>query len=260
MLCALLLAGTAQASALPWGKEWARGHKLPKPYGIGVDAFEMKQGYDISALTFSLPGAPAGLSIPTDLIDVRNRIHHKDVKFDAWVLPFLNLFAVYGQVGARTDVDLSAINTSALGLGVLGKIPLSYTGSVYGLGTTVAVGGDSWFASVTGTWTRTSLTGDFASSVSSRSLQPRLGLVHGPLSAWVGAHSIEVKEDHEGTIKLTPALPPIQFAVSLQQRSKWSSVIGARYAFNDSFFVTAEYAGGDRHSALVNAEWRFGDN
>ena len=261
LLCLSMLAGAAHASTFPLGKEWAKGHKLPKPYGVSADFFEMKQGYEISALTFSLPGAPSGFTIPSSLVDVNNRVHHHDIKFDAWVLPFLNVFAIYGQVRASTQVGLSKINLGALGLPPLGAVDLNYQGSVYGVGSTVAVGGDHWFAEVTGTATRTSLRGDFASTESSRSWQPRVGWVaNDHWCVWAGAQKIDVKENHKGTIILAPNFPPIAFDVSLQQRAAWTPVVGARYNFSDSFDVTAEYGGGDRHTALVNVEYRFGDN
>jgi hypothetical protein len=256
----LMFAGAAQASALPLWKGLARGHKLPRPYGASVDFFEMKQAYEITALKFSLPGAPNGLTIPSSLVDVNNRVHHHDIKLDAWVLPFLNVFAIYGQVHASTKVGLSKINLGALGLPPLDAVNLSYRGGVYGVGTTLAAGGDHWFVEFTGTATRTSLSGDFASTESSRSWQSRVGWVNGGWSAWAGAQKIDVKENHKGTIILAPNFPPVTFDVSLRQRATWTPTVGARYEFNDAFDVTAEYGGGDRHTALVNAEWRFGDS
>jgi hypothetical protein len=84
--------------------------------------------------------------------------------------------------------------------------------------------------------------------------------VNGGFSAWAGAQKIDIKENHKGTIVLAPNFPPIAFDVSLQQRAAWTPTFGARYEFNDAFDVTAEYGSGDRKTALVNVEYRFGDN
>jgi hypothetical protein len=255
MMASMVLAGSAQAGGLPWGKEMAAGHDLPRPYGLGVDFFSMDQDYEISSLQFSLPGVPP---IPPELVDVKNEIDHKDIKFDAWLFPFLNVFALYGKVDARTDVDLTAVPTAQLGLPPLGRIPIRYDGNVYGAGLTLAYGGDAWFTSLTGTWTHTNLSGDFDSSVKSQSWQPRVGLVEGPWAGWVGAQYIKVEEDHAGVIQLVPALPPIPFAVSLQESKAWTPMLGASYSLNKDFNFTAEYGGGARKTWLFNATWRFG--
>lgn len=255
VLCALSLSGAVAADGPPWGKSIAEGFDLPRPYGLGFDYFEMQQDYQIRSLQFSLPGVPP---IPPELVKVENDIDHRDLKFDVWVLPFLNLFALYGHVDASTNVDLSGVPAAQLGLPPLGVIPVRYDGDVYGGGLTLAYGSERWFTSLTGTWTHSDLDGDFDSSVRSRSWQPRIGLVHGAWSGWIGGHYIAVEENHAGVIQLIPALPPIPFAVSLEQENAWSPVVGGRYAFNDRFELTGEYGGGQRDTLLINATWRFG--
>jgi hypothetical protein len=252
---ALGLAGAAQADGLPFGKEWAGDLPLPAPYGIGVDVFRMHQGYEIESLQFVLPGVPA---IPADLVKVESSVQHKDLKLDAWIFPFLNVFGIYGNVNARTDVDLSGVPTAQLGLPPLGEIPVYYSGAVYGAGVTLAVGGEHWFTSVTGTWTRTNLSGDFDSKVSSQTLQPRVGYWNGPFSVWVGGQQIKTEEDHVGTFQLVPLLPPVPFAVSLRESADWTPMFGARYAFKNGFELTAEFGGGERRTHLINGTWRFG--
>ena len=109
LLCAFVLSGSVLADGgPPWGRSIAEGFDLPRPYGIGFDYFSMDQDYQIRSLQFNLPGVPP---IPPELVSVDNDVDHRDLKFDVWVLPFLNLFAVYGHVNARTDVDLTAVPT-----------------------------------------------------------------------------------------------------------------------------------------------------
>jgi hypothetical protein len=257
VLCALSLSGSVLADGPPWGKSIAEGFDLPRPFGLGFDYFSMEQDYQIRSLQFNLPGVPP---IPPELVQVDNDIDHRDLKFDVWVLPFLNVFAIYGHVNARTHVDLTNVPAAALGLPPLGVIPVRYDGDVYGGGMTLAYGSERWFTSLTGTWTHSNLDGDFDSSVRSQSWQPRLGLLRGAWAGWIGGQYIAVEEDHAGVIQLIPALPPIPFSVSLEEENAWNPVVGARYAFNDQFELAGEYGGGQRDTLLVNATWRFGNS
>ena len=251
----LLLALSASALAddeplFPLGREWAGDIKLPRPYGVSVDVFTLDQPYGIDELQFTLPGftlADAGD------IDVQNRIHHEDLKFDVWVLPFLNVFAIYGHVHARTFVDLSA----AQGPIPLGKLPVRYSGQVYGGGFTLIYGGEHWFTSLTGTYADTNLSGDFDSSVHSTTWQPRLGWVTGPWSVWAGAYYLDISERHKGVIGI-PVIGNVPFDVRLSQTEDWSPALGAHYTFTDAIEASLEIGGGgDRTTTLLNIGYRF---
>lgn len=239
-------------SMLPFLRELAGDHELPRPYGIGADVFTMHQDYAIDSLTFSLPG----FSLPDpSIIKVKNKLVEEDLKLDAWVFPFLNVFGVYGHLNAQTDVNLSAVSIPFLPVS-LGTLPIRYNGTVYGGGVTLAAGGDHWFASLTGTWTRSSLSGDFDSKVKARTLQPKVGWVNGPFQLWVGAMDLHNDESHSGVIVL-PGLGSVPFAVKLKQASGWSPSIGARYQMDRFADVTLELGGGDRVTTLLNVNLRF---
>ena len=239
-------------SMLPFLRSLAGDHELPRPYGIGMDVFTMHQDYAIDSLTFSLPG----FSLPDpSIVKVKNNLVHTDLKADAWVFPFLNVFAIYGHVSAQTDVNLSAVSIPSLPFS-LGTLPVRYNGSVYGGGLTLAGGGEHWFASLTGTWTRTKLSGDFVSKVSARTLQPKVGLVNGPWQFWVGAMDLHNDESHTGVIAL-PVIGPVPFSVKLKQAGGWSPSIGARYVMDRFGDVALEFGGGDRRTTLLNVTLRF---
>jgi hypothetical protein len=250
--CSLLaLSASALADPLfPIGREWAGDAKLPRPYGVSVDIFTLDQPYGIDELQFTLPGV--SLDDPSQ-IDVQNRIHFEDLKFDVWVFPFLNLFAFYGHVHARTFVDLSAAQAPI----PLGTLPVRYSGGAYGGGLTLTYGGEHWFTSLTGTYEDTNLSGDFDSSVHSTTWQPRLGWVNGPWSVWAGAYYLDVSEHHHGVIAI-PVLGTVPFDVRLSQQEDWSPAIGAHYSFNDAVEATLEIGGGnDRTTTLLNIGYRF---
>ncbi|MBP6692902.1 MAG: hypothetical protein KA911_09130 [Xanthomonadales bacterium] len=254
LILAVLPAAAGAQSALPFMRDLAQGRELPRPYGIGGDIFTMDQDYDIQRLEFSLPG----VSIPDpSAIDVTNEIYEADLKFDAWLFPFLNVFGFYGHINGDTTVDLSGLPPLPLPF-PLRTIAVDYSGQVYGGGATLAYGGEHWFASLTGTWADTDLSGGFDSSVKSTTWQPRVGYVNGPWAAWVGGFYIDAEEKHEGVFTI-PGLGAIPFAVELESSDEISPGVGVHYDFGRRAEATLEFAGGDRTITLLNVTWRLGE-
>jgi len=250
-LSLLACTGAAMADPIfPLGREMAGDADLPLPYGVSLDLFALEQPYGIERLAFTLPGFTLD---DTSVIDVENRIHDQDLKFDVWVLPFLNVFGIAGYVNARTNVDLSRVPLPVN----LGVLPVRYSGSVFGGGATAIYGGKNWFVSVTGTYTDTNLSGDFDSNVHSITWQPRLGWVHGNWSVWGGGFYLDVKERHAGDFNI-PLIGTIPFEVELRQEEHWSPSVGVHYDFNKVAEVSLEIGGGSgRTTTLLNLGFRF---
>jgi hypothetical protein len=257
-LVALALPMSAQADAL-FGNDMAGDRKLPRTWGIGIDYFSMDQPYQIDSLTFT-PVLPIG--DPT-LLPVNNDIEHVDLKIDVWVLPFLNLFGIYGQIDGETAVDLSG---TGLPLPPNARtLIVDYDGDVYGGGAVLAFGGDKWFGSVTATFTDTSLGGDINSTVKASTIQPRVGLRFGDhTEVWIGGYYIDAEESHNGTIivDLGPLIPPgvpfpLDFDVDLSQAEDFNFSVGTHMMLSDSWETTIEVGGGDRRTVLANLTYRF---
>lgn len=250
----------AQGDAL-FGNELAGDRALPRTWGIGVDYFSMNQPYQLDRLAIDLPPLAALIPDPS-ILPIDNEVDHTDIKFDVWVTPFLNVFAVYGQLDGSTVIDLSVLG---LPLPVeTNHLTVDYDGDVYGAGLVLAVGGDRWFASLTGTFTETSLDGDFDSSVATTAIQPRVGLRFGDhTELWVGGYSIDTEERHSGLISLDlgPFVPipaeNIGFAVDLSQDKDFNFSFGAHMMMSDAWEATIEVGGGDRRTVLANITRRF---
>lgn len=250
----------AQGDAL-FGNELAGDRALPRTWGIGVDYFSMNQPYQLDRLAIDLPPLAALIPDPS-ILPIDNEVDHTDIKFDVWVTPFLNVFAVYGQLDGSTVIDLSVLG---LPLPVeTNHLTVDYDGDVYGAGLVLAVGGDRWFASLTGTFTETSLDGDFDSSVATTAIQPRVGLRFGDhTELWVGGYSIDTEERHSGLISLDlgPFVPipaeNIGFAVDLSQDEDFNFSFGAHMMMSDAWEATIEVGGGDRRTVLANITRRF---
>ena len=224
------------------------------PWGVGVDIYTMQQGYGIVDLEFDLGGVEIG---DASLIDVTNDVQNVDIKFDVWLTPFLNVFALVGRVKADTYVDFSNLPVQGLPF-PLGSIPVSYDGTVYGAGINLIYGTDRWFVALNNTWTDANLSGDFDSSVSAYTAQPRIGLIKNKWTFYVGGMYLDTEEKHNGTIDLQiPGFPPVNFAVELESAEKWNYAVGAMHVFSPKAQVLLEIGFGDRDHTLLNFTYRF---
>jgi len=259
-----------QADAL-FGNSMAGDRYLPRTWGVGIDYFEMSQPYQIDSLTLTDNIGPvvvdlAALLAPDpSLLDVDNKIRHNDIKLDVWVLPFLNVFGIYGQIDGHTHVSLQA-----LGLPLppqTNSLTFNYDGDVYGGGIVLAFGGEKWFGSLTGTFTDTNLSGSFKSSVNSTTIQPRLGLRFGNhTEVWLGGYFLDSEEKHSGTVDLDLGLVggalPVDaqdavFAVDLSQQDDFNFSIGTHMMLSEAWETTIEVGAGGRRTALANFTYRF---
>jgi hypothetical protein len=241
-------------SALPFMKDLAGDAELPRPWGIGLDFFTMDQDYDIKNLNFALPGVIVG---DPSQIDVTNKVQHFDIKGDVWLLPFLNVFGIVGRVDVDTVVDLSDAGITGLPPGIsLPPIDVLFDGTVYGLGFTLVYGTENWFTSLTSTWTSTSTSGDFNSTVDSFTTQPRIGLIRNNWRFWVGGMYLDTDEKHTGVFEL-PFIGPIPFAVELTTKDSWNYTAGVGYVFSDRADLSFEYGFGNRTHTLFNLNYRF---
>jgi len=223
-----------------------------EPWGIGIDYFTMDQDYSIKSLEFEIPGI--GEIDPSNVL-VSNKVQHFDLKLDVWVTPFLNVFGLVGRVDADTLVDLNNVVIPGIPF-QLGTLPVSYDGTVYGLGANFVYGTDRWFAALNNTWTSTNLGGDFDSSVKSFTIQPRVGLIVDKWTMWVGGMWLDTKEKHSGVIDL-PILGTASFDIELETAEKWNYAVGFGHIFSPKATIYFEYGFGDRNHTLFNFTYRF---
>lgn len=239
-----------------WGKDLVAGKRFPLPFGVSAVYFDQDQEYVVDRLTLGVPGLPP---IPSSLLEIDNGIEEVNAKFDAWLFPYLNVFAIAGQLDGQTDVNFAQIQP-LLGL-PFSTLSIDYDGDVFGLGAVLAGGTDRWFGSLTAIATQTSLEGDFDSDVDATVLTPRVG-VHGPRGAlYLGAMHLDATEKHSGTIPLPliPGLPafPVPFEVELSQKEDWNWLVGGVLALGERWTVQVEAGFEGRDHVDVELGYRF---
>jgi hypothetical protein len=247
----LLLAPATPANAQNAAADFGQGHKLPLPWGIGVTLYDQTQPYKIVSLDVPLAGIDIGAA---EGLRVDNEVTSYHFKFDYWLLPFLDVYLLGGYIDGSTTVKLSDVD---LGLPILlNDLRVEYNGYVYGGGATLAVGGDTWFTSLTYDLTRTDLdTTD--STVQAWVLTPRIGLVFEDAVVYVGAMYQQAEESHEGIFEM-PYLGQVPFSVVLEQAEDWNYVVGMSAGLSQHWVLNLEGYFGDRKSVLAALDYRFG--
>ncbi len=249
-LLIVLLPTTAWGGGLPWGQSMAQGRDLPRPLGLGIDLFYMNHAYDVDSLSLAISGLDLS---SVSGFEVSNNLTEVNVKFDAWLWPFLNVFGLIGELDGNTFVDLRAANLPQVPFQTL---RFDYSGLVYGGGVTLAGAGDRFFASLTATYTETDLSGDFESAVETVTLQPKVGIYGDGGSFWIGGMSIDAEERHQGSINLA-LLGSVGFDILLSERDVWHWTAGASVYWTDRWQITMEGGFGDKQTALLSTTYRF---
>lgn len=148
-------------SERPWQRGWFedRGIELPLPFGIGVNLIFMERDIEVTDVVVTVGNRPPESLSDRARFDVSNRTSLSMVRFDAWALPFLDLYLMAGQ--ARTDTSLVASFELTPPVGE--PIPVvveqndRVDGPMYGGGATLVVGHGSLFAMLDANYARSDL-------------------------------------------------------------------------------------------------------
>ena len=231
------------SGVLPLGKSWVGDQELPRPYGLGVNLYQQTQDYSLKSLRLNLPYIDMAQAAG---VGIENRTSEQDLKLDVWVLPFLNVFGIVGNVDGETTVYPGP---------PLDKLEVNYDGLVYGGGVTLAGGYDRFFVSVSGILTETDL--DTAtSSVSAWIVTPRLGVRFDDVALWIGGMYQNAEEKHQGRISV-PIFGDVAYDVELEEDEPWNYVAGASVEIAEHWGLELEAGFGNRKHGLVSISYRF---
>jgi len=242
-------------SGLPLCKSMVGDGKLPLPIGIGATFYYQEQDYALNRLGVSSPLAPIDPALVAAVapgVEIDNELVEVNLKLDAWLLPFLNVYALVGYIDGETDVNIGQ---------PFGAINVDYGGLVYGPGVTLVGGIDNFFGSLTAVYTWADLDTS-GSTIESLVVMPRVGYSLPDFGAtkgvelWVGAMYLDTEENHEGSVML-PTMGPIDYEVELEQDEDWSYLIGAHVALTDRVGIEVEGGFGDRTSGTASIGLRF---
>lgn len=242
-----------------------RGYVLPRPFGISLGYMHQDQPFTVGDIYVN------GIDVKTPGIanvdEVQNEESTGTLRFDAWILPFWNVYGILG----RTDGD--AVGPLRIDLQpvfpVLCHLPgnncqldttfsIAYKGDVRGYGTTIAGGYKDFFGMVDINRTKTdldiSLTDAEATVISARiGWNGRLGGFTGVL--WVGAMHQDIAQYLDLQIDIGVSLLDVTIEQSTKEALNYT--VGGQWDINRSWAILAEVGFGKRKSQMLNLTYRF---
>jgi hypothetical protein len=263
----------------------SRGYGFPLPLGITVLINDTLQPQEISNASVALgkgevvppPGTELRELPYVSFTGVEADTLSTQIKLDAWVLPFLNIYGIIGYFRSDVDLVVEADLDEAFPPPICGPLQPCGTASQpfraeasgysYGAGFSGAYGSEPWFGAINGTYVyNDGRNGD--DRIISLSAGARAGRYWSVsesllLSVYTGADYLDVDQTVNGTTKLPDAFPDgddlnVRYRVDQNNADKWSAVLGMTFGLKRGIGVIAEAAiGEDSHRYMASAYYRF---
>jgi hypothetical protein len=249
-------------SRLPFLADEARkrGHELPLPFGAalvvtGLDGRKI----EVTDTRIALDDNP-GQSI-SNFVDLgsTSKVFNANLKFDAWVLPFLNVYALVGYVhnDSKTHAHITVLPN---GPGSDADIETELDGTVAGLGLTLAGGYKHLFVVADYNYNKADLGFDENFTAKIGSLRTgwmgKLGGLQTQLWLGVGSWDTAATAKGHGTLEDSTKLT---FEADQRPKTNWMYDIGANFEFSKRFQLVvdigADFDGG--YLFVIAPTYRF---
>ena len=280
-----------------WGKDVIKaGFDLPYPVGLNINTVYIGQPIAIDNLQLGIGDFPMQ---PVEFVQFDNAqsdVASYNLRADLWVLPFINVYGMFGQGWSKTNIKLK--EPIALESGVEQK------GVYWGIGFTSTIGIKKNFLAidVNWSWADMELLND---PVRARILGLRYGRnfrLGGKkrLSVWIGTMNQNLESVTEGMVRLNEVLPGtirdqlesrdyqnslwyriledyqqakvdhlvdamiagydngiVAYGLDKQVAARWNLLIGANLEFNKNWHLRVEAGLIKRYQVLLNLNYRF---
>ena len=260
------------------------GYDLPLPFGISLIYGNVEQEMLLDSLSVGLNGSEKQ---PFEFVAFENAVAKNDtvqLKLDAWLFPFMNVFGLVGRIDGEAPVDVLLDGNGMLDiLGItcpspdplcpfltdrLITLPITapFSGTSYGLGTVLAGGWNNWFITlpISATYADMDTTQTEGAAIT---VTPRVGRLfnlerNGTVALFAGGNYLDAELDVSGTVFLpVPGGDDLRVDYDIEQKNKdkWNLVVGGNWDITRRWSVALEYNGfiGSRDALLGSASFRF---
>ena len=244
-----------------------RGYELPLPYGASLVVTGLaNREIEVTDVRLDLDGAPVLPQADFVNLGSSSDVFNANLKFDIFVLPFLNVYALLGYVYNESETT-AGITLSTPGPGggdvVFDRtIPTKLDGIIGGLGFALAGGYGNFFLVADASYIQSDLGFDdnFTATIATVRAGYRGTVGTLPLQTWLGVGSWDTAATAVGHTDLPGG---IRFTFEADQRphTKWMYDVGANFEFTKKFQLVADvgfdFEGG--YLLVLGPTWRFGN-
>jgi len=191
-------------------KAYKKGYDIQFPWGVGLAYYVQRQKVLINSTKISFnDGDPIDLSNLIQYGDIENKTYATTIRPSLWILPFLNVYGVFGSGKSTTTVPLvRPVNLTTT---------QNFDAKSAGIGATLA-GGYGQFIFILDQNMNWADLEAFVEPVPAYNLDVRIGhnfvnprRADRSVTIWFGAFYQSIKADTKGTVKVSdifPGLPP----------------------------------------------------
>jgi hypothetical protein len=263
-----------------------KGYDLPLPYGAGLIYAINEQDQLLTELQVGINGRD---KVPMEFVSFDRALTTTDslnAKIDAWIFPFLNLYATYGPLEGDAAIDilldgdlmLEHMGVDCTGIvrprlcdrleGQTFLLPIHTTpgGTSWGLGGVLAGGWKGWFVTIPFNYSRVDLGPTLTEGSPIVTVTPRFGRNFvlgemGNFALFAGGNYLKSELDVSGTYRIPVEDQELTFDYALKQKNKdaWNLLFGFNWDLNKQFSWNMEYDGfiGSREAFIASVTWRF---
>lgn len=260
-----------------------KGYDLPMPYGTGLTYAKVDQAMILQDLEVGINGNEKEVF---DFVKFENAFAYSQsvqAKFDTWLFPFMNVFALLGNVEGNAEIDVHLDGNGMLDqLGancqqipkplncrfledktIILPIDTKFQGTTYGLGTILAGGWNNWFVTIPVTVVYADMRGTETEGLA-LTVTPRIGRLFelantGQIATYLGGNYLDADLTVNGSLTLPDGSFKIDYTIEQANTDNWNTVVGANWDINNQWSVMLEYNGfnGSRDAWISGLTFRF---
>lgn len=260
------------------------GYDLPLPYGLSITYSNVTQDMLLGSLNVGLNGSEI---VPFEFVSFENAVANSEsvqLKIDAWLFPFMNVYGMVGRVDGEAPVDVVLDGNGMLD--ILGiscpppdplcallqdrtitlPIDAPFSGTTYGVGAVLAGGWNNWFVTIPINFTYADMDTTKTEGIAT-TVTPRVGRIfglnnYGNLALYAGGNYLNAELDVAGTVFLpVPGGDDLRVDYEIEQKNKdkWNVLLGYNWDITRRWSWMAEYNGfiGSREAFITSATYRY---